>query len=249
MAMTRVNFRGVTVSTRTRDMIVEAERLLGWKLVPVQGSYNKGGVGASAGTHDGGGAIDLRARDLTAAKKSAAVTALRRVGFAAWHRVAIAGVWVEHIHAIAIADAELSSGAKNQVADYKSGRNGLANNGKDNGTRAYVNVTWEKYKASLNRPVLHAWSINYATSGKGMSGTTLTEARRFIGFSKELGAISQYVSDQWQLRVAAGNWTDAARIYKDCIKAVQKKAHISQDGVFGRQTGDFVDNYGYRIVY
>jgi hypothetical protein len=37
----------------------------------------------------------------------------------------------KHIHAIAISDKKSSSGAKNQVASFKRGRNGLANDGAD----------------------------------------------------------------------------------------------------------------------
>lgn len=249
MAYTRINFRGVTISARTRDMILAAEKILGWQLVPTQGSYNKGGVTASAGTHDGGGAVDFRARDLAAAKKAAAVTALREVGFAAWHRLPSEGNWVEHIHCIAVGDAELSAGAKAQVADYKAGLNGLANNRADNGTRAYVNVTWETYKAQQAKPVLHAWSINYATQSKGMSGTTLAEAKRFVAFAYALKAISNEAQSAWNYYVAHGQWDKASTLFKQILKSVQAVGHLATDGVFGTATGGFVDNYGYRIIY
>jgi hypothetical protein len=63
------------------------------------------------------------------------VRALRESGFAAWYRPALSGVWPRHIHAIAIGDPDLSSGARDQVAQYYRRQNGLANRGPDNGPR------------------------------------------------------------------------------------------------------------------
>lgn len=143
--MTRVTFEGFTMDARTRAMVVAARVVCVAPLEITQGCYNNGAVAASAGTHDGGGAVDIRAKALNAAQVGEAVNILRKVGFAAWHRLPSEGNWPEHIHCIAIGCPDLSRGAKNQVADYKAGRNGLANNGPDDGTRAWVAWTWEKY--------------------------------------------------------------------------------------------------------
>ncbi len=123
----RITWRGFRFNNRTVAMVKVAENRLGRTLTVYQGSYNAGGVSASAGTHDGGGAIDVSSSD---ADKT--VRTLRDVGFAAWYRPAIPGLWTAHIHAIALADQDLSSGAQNQVASYRNGRNGLADNGWDN---------------------------------------------------------------------------------------------------------------------
>lgn len=93
-----------------------------------QGGYNRGGVAASAGTHDGGGAFDL-----TEFNWGNRVRALRILGCAAWHRPynwdnRSSGA---HIHAIVCGDGTASAGAKSQVADFYGGRNGLANRAKD----------------------------------------------------------------------------------------------------------------------
>jgi hypothetical protein len=146
--MTRVTFEGFRMDARTRDMLVAARVVSGPSLTITQGSYNGGGVAASAGTHDGGGALDLRARDHTAAQRRAVVGILRKVGFAAWLRTPSQGNWPYHYHVIAKGCPDLSRGARGQVTDYLAGRNGLANNGADDGTRAWVNWTWEKYKAT-----------------------------------------------------------------------------------------------------
>lgn len=137
MAMERVTREGRTLNKRTLDMLERAEDRLGYKLHVLQGSYNVGGVSASAGTHDGGGAIDV-----APGNPNEIVRALREVGFAAWYRPAVAGLWGEHIHAIAIGDRELSSGAKAQVAEYYAGFDGLAGNGRDEGPRFDPIPTW-----------------------------------------------------------------------------------------------------------
>lgn len=116
---------GKVVDKWTKAALQAAEKELGYELSIVQGSYNRG-VGASAGTHDGGGVVDLLAWD-----RVRKVKVLRRNGFAAWYRPTLRGVWSAHIHAVLINNAKASSGAKSQVTAYRNGRNGLANNGRD----------------------------------------------------------------------------------------------------------------------
>lgn len=132
----RIGFRGVTFNGRTIEMLQQAEAWAkrhgvppGWAMY--QGSYTSG-VAASANTHDGGGAMDLKT---TADGKSlkqirTMVEALRRAGFAAWHRAAPA--WSpDHIHAIAIGDRDLSSDARAQVREYFAGGDGLTGSAPD----------------------------------------------------------------------------------------------------------------------
>lgn len=131
-AYTRTTWRGVTLNHRTVAMLEWAEEQAGVRLTPSQGSYNKGGVGASAGTHDGGGAVDLSTTGLSRDDELKVIKALRQAGFAAWRRNPIPNLWGEHIHAIAIGDRDLAPAAANQVTAYRNGRNGLADNGPDN---------------------------------------------------------------------------------------------------------------------
>lgn len=130
---TRVTYTGKTINVRTRTMIERADALLtayDWSPYLTQGSYNPGGVGASAGTHDGGGVIDIRTTTMTTNGANLCVQALRKAGFAAWYRTPAEG-FSYHIHAVAIGDWEMSPSAADQVVDYFAGRNGLANNGPD----------------------------------------------------------------------------------------------------------------------
>jgi hypothetical protein len=122
---------GHTLDELTNYALYATEAELGYtrgSLTVVQGSYNAGGVAQSAGTHDGGGAVDL-----TAAAWEKKVHALRKVGFAAWHRPFN---WDgrgggEHIHCILIGNARLSLSAVGQVEQYRVHTNGLANHAPD----------------------------------------------------------------------------------------------------------------------
>lgn len=125
---------GVTVNQRTADMLNMALQL-GASFSATQGSFSTG-VAASAGTHDGGGVVDL------VPANNANVAALRAVGFAAWNRGAAWGSpsFSPHIHAVALGDPTVSPGAAAQVMSYLAGGNGLAGNGPDNFTGGIPSV-------------------------------------------------------------------------------------------------------------
>jgi hypothetical protein len=114
-------------------------------LVVEQGSYNPGGDPTSAGTHDGGGAVDLRVTGMTTQTRTDVVRTLRTVGFAAWLRSPAQGDWPWHIHAVVISDTDLSTHAQHQAGDYCLGLNGLSGRGPDDGPRVPVR-TWEEYQ-------------------------------------------------------------------------------------------------------
>ncbi|WP_103561035.1 peptidoglycan-binding domain-containing protein [Actinomadura rubteroloni] len=141
----RVSVDGFVVNARTRSMLAEAERLAGRNLVLDQGSYNPGGDPTSAGTHDGGGVIDVSVKGMSAAIRTSVARVLRRVGFAAWVRSPQQGDWPWHIHAAAINDTDLSPQAQHQIGDYYLGLNGLANRRPDDGPKVPI-VTWEEYR-------------------------------------------------------------------------------------------------------
>jgi peptidoglycan hydrolase-like protein with peptidoglycan-binding domain len=136
---------GYTVDTRTQNMLTETERLLGFHLTLSQGSYNPGGDPTSAGTHDGGGVVDINIDGMSSTTRTAVAKALRQVGFAAWVRNPTQGDWPWHIHAAAISDTDLSTQAQNQTGDYYLGLNGLANHAADDGPRIPIQ-TWEQYQ-------------------------------------------------------------------------------------------------------
>lgn len=130
----RVEYAGRHFDRWTLAALRSAERQLGYRLHIAQGSYNAGGVGASAGTHDGGGAVDVT----TSGDWDKAVVALRQNGFAAWHRTPAQGKWGHHIHGILIGNDRASASAKRQVDSYRRGRNGLRGDGPDDGPRVTI---------------------------------------------------------------------------------------------------------------
>lgn len=144
-----------------------------------QGSYNTS-VSQSAGTHAGGGAVDLRAIGRTTAERAEIVAKARKIGFAAWLRTPSQGDWPYHVHAIAIGCPDLSSGARNQVTAYKNGRNGLATNGPDDGPRTYVSWTWEKYKSTY--PDLLTEDELSAADVKAINAYTEERLKAYIGW-------------------------------------------------------------------
>jgi hypothetical protein len=125
-------------------MLREAQRLAQVPLVVEQGSYSPGQDPTSAGTHDGGGAVDLDAEALSTSQRTALLTALRRVGFAAWLRNPSQADWPWHFHGIAVNDTDLSRPAQKQVGQYYQGLDGLAGGRPDDGPQV-TKKTWEQY--------------------------------------------------------------------------------------------------------
>jgi len=139
----RVAFDGQTVDSRTAAMLTEASSILGEPLRLDQGSYSTSDP-TSAGTHAGGGVVDINVDGWSSAHRRKVAGVLRSVGFAAWVRSPTEGDWPWHIHAVAISDPDLAPEAQAQVGDYYRGRNGLKNDGPDTGP-AGPKVTWEDY--------------------------------------------------------------------------------------------------------
>lgn len=135
----RTTYDGDVVDWITRVALERVAGRLGYDLTIVQGSYHPG-VSTSAGTHDGGGVVDLAPAD-----HAAKVRELRRIGFAAWFRPEIPGLWGPHIHAVLIGNRKLSTSARAQVSEYLAGFDGLAGNGRDTGPRDFVRhrFTWQ----------------------------------------------------------------------------------------------------------
>lgn len=94
-------------------------------LTIVQGGCNRGGVSASAGTHDGGGAIDITAFNI-----GNRVKVFRLLGSRMWYRRALRGVWSAHGHGIT-SGVSVSAGAHRQRIAYANRRDGLAGNRRD----------------------------------------------------------------------------------------------------------------------
>jgi len=110
-------------------MIRWAERDAGFTFHISQGSFNRGGVSASAGTHDGS-AVDFGMNGYSVARRRKAMRSLKRAGFGAWFRTPAQG-FTPHIHAIPFGDPDVSPAARDQLHAYDRGRDGLARNNSD----------------------------------------------------------------------------------------------------------------------
>lgn len=166
-----VYFRGARLDRITAQALSKMEDRLGYDLTIVQGSYNAGGVSASAGTHDGGGAVDLAPADHVRKIRVA-----REIGFAIWYRPTIPGLWNAHIHGILIGNTRASSGALNQVSAYRNGRNGLADNGPDNfGWRPSPIPSYKFVPDKLFGVTLHGLRVDFLNA---LAGRTNKARRR-----------------------------------------------------------------------
>jgi hypothetical protein len=143
-ATARTTFEGRRTTTRTVQMIKEVRRLTGFRLPITQGGYNKGGVSASAGTHDRD-AADLGTGNLNGDQCRRVESKAWAVGFAGWWRRAVRGLWGQHHHLIP-RGGDLSAGARRQVVAADQGRNGLASNSSYPGIKTYAGRTWERYQ-------------------------------------------------------------------------------------------------------
>ena len=160
---TRLDVNGSTLNQRTLAMLTHAQELYGGELeltgqAITQGSYTDA-VGASFGTHSGGGAVDLsvlRPGTYTVLWEDLEplIHALRAAGFAAWVRD-YGELYADspiHIHAIAIGDQELSPAAAEQLtgeAGYFRGYSGLP-------VDMYGPPTLDRYGG----PILCQWMID-----------------------------------------------------------------------------------------
>jgi peptidoglycan hydrolase-like protein with peptidoglycan-binding domain len=145
----RKTYSGVTLNTRTIDMLKAAGGRLRCTLDVTKGSYT-GPDGSSAGTHAGGGAVDINVNVRCGHSISELVAALRTVGFAAWYRN-----WTgnQHIHAVAISDLDMATetvfpgvfDTREQIVDWAQGKDGLSG-----AVVAPMTIdppqTWERYK-------------------------------------------------------------------------------------------------------
>lgn len=145
-------WRGRKFNQRTINAILAAEQILGFELRLTQGSYNKGGVSASAGTHDGGGVGDVGIIDrktgllFPKVRRERIRDAFRQIGCPAWIRNPLqSSDFPWHIHFLVPGDPDMAPAAVRQVAAYHNNKNGLKSNLKDDGPRTWVNVDFDEY--------------------------------------------------------------------------------------------------------
>lgn len=145
----KVVWRGVRISDRTRKALLWAEREAGVTIALSQGSWSTS-VSASGSTHAGSGVVDVKCASLSSAKKKRLLRALKDAGFAAWLRGPADGMPV-HIHVCLLTDPGLSPAAKWQCTEYDKGNSGLSSGKAD--SEPYRPAPKVKFSWVRNRPV------------------------------------------------------------------------------------------------
>ena len=140
----KVNVDGETVDNFTAAALQAAAQEAGTHWHILQGSFTED-VSASGSTHAGGGVVDVSPTD---GDWEGAVTALRKIGFAAWIRNVPGHASVgsgAHIHAVLMGDKLLSDQAAIQVQSYLHDDNGLAGSAPDDGPRQFIHnrFSWD----------------------------------------------------------------------------------------------------------
>jgi len=183
-AYDRCRWRNYKFNYRTKAAVMELESRLGVPVTVLQGSYNAGAVGASGGTHDGGGAVDIMVWGLD---PRVVENRARRIGFALWHRpkLVVNGklIWDEHYHGILMADKEMSPAAKWQIDEYLNtpGGDGLTGNNAD--ANQFHPVKFFKYKAWLRKRTLRNRIASATRRIQGLSSKRRKYQKEFKSIS------------------------------------------------------------------
>jgi hypothetical protein len=135
-AYEHTTWHGKTVSARSKFILEQIEKKLGFDLYCFQGSFSTA-VQQSGNTHAESGAVDVSIcpAGSSTAKADLIVKTFREFGWAAWHRTPDQGNWGHHVHAVDSGDQHLSDAAQRQVTEYRQGYNGLVGDGRDDGPR------------------------------------------------------------------------------------------------------------------
>ena len=145
----RTTWNGQVIDNRTASALKWVQRKAGIPVVVVQGSYKAGnGAAASAGTHDGGGVVDVQTIHLTRQQRVRLMRWAKRAGFAAWFRN-----WPGNVHAhwVLRGHRNLDPSAAAQVRSYDAHRDGLAGNAYDPTWRPRKPRRWSHRR---NKPIV-----------------------------------------------------------------------------------------------
>lgn len=180
-----IEFRGHRFDRITVAAVLDAERKLGRQLRISQGSY-AAGFGPSGGTHDGGGVGDSIPRNLEEAR--ADERALRSVGFMAYVRLPIAGLWPLHVHWGLMGNRKASPALRAQFIEYAAGGDALKGSAPDTGPREFVDVRyrWERGEVRIARArqridaALNDLAAYSTVTGTGVRGYAVGATRKAL---------------------------------------------------------------------
>jgi hypothetical protein len=214
-AYTRIRMEGVTLNARSWAYVKQVRVIYGiiggtGEVRIAQGSYNKG-VTQSAGTHDGGGAIDFTLTKGTSTNYAKLQKAARMCMGAAWWRKPLYRngklVWSHHVHVEIIGDKEMSLAGRKQVQDYYAGLDGLASHARDRSWRP-------AHLFPMSYPMPRVDLSNVVKQSKAVKKVAIADVRRV----------------QLALNLKTGSTLTADGIYGAKTKAVYKRWESSFTG-------------------
>jgi hypothetical protein len=96
---------------------------------------------------------------------------------------------------------------------------------------------------------INSWSLKYATQGKGMNGTTLKDATQFVAFAWSQKLVSNFNLYKYHDHLHLGQWAQASEMFTSIMKSTQRKFGLTATGVFDRNLGRKMAQFGYRVNY
>lgn len=120
----RVQWHGVTMDRYSAILLDRVQDRVSFPIAATQGSFSSS-VGASAGSHDGTGAIDFSIVNLSGPQRMDLLRAVKIEFGAGWIRLPEEGPWPLHLHAGAFGSPAPAPLLALQIRGYKEGRNGL----------------------------------------------------------------------------------------------------------------------------
>ncbi|MCL2788178.1 MAG: hypothetical protein FWD59_06745 [Micrococcales bacterium] len=175
----------------------------------MQGGYNAGGVAASAGIHDKGGAFDFSEKLAT----PAFIKIARELGAAAWIRLESDDrpapgkkPWDTHVHVILDGCPHAADGGKSQVLSYRAGKNGLTYDAADREWRPQVFRTWSQACA------VYAGRRMVVTHPKG-APRRVSPNGKLTGSRVKKGAAVLVIAEKGKaFQIGSGRWVRKSKV-------------------------------------
>jgi hypothetical protein len=208
-----------------------------------QGGYNKGGVAASAGTHDRD-AHDYGIKAFSSSRKLLWENCTWEVGFASWLRPYIAGLWPAHCHALP-KGGDLSAGAKAQITQWFQGDDALKSdkNYPRIDSSGFKARTWESYLKTRPSGNVDLSGLVTAFKNGGTSPATDNEGDNDVQQVQK--ALNHFLNSKLSVDGVAGPATKAVYMTYQARKYGVAKGTSTANGIPGKSS---LEGLGFTVV-